>query len=109
MDDLPILDRARLDIITRGDRALADDFLRALIEEATGTIDRLSSALVAAEPAGVAELAHSLKGMATELGAQRLRAAAAAFEAEMEPARWGGHLDRTVAALAELRSLASGT
>ena len=97
-----------MELITRGDAALADEFLRALIDEATGTIERLRSTISANEPVAVVDLAHSLKGMATELGALRLRAAAAALEAEAKPERWGGHLDGAITALAELRSLASG-
>ena len=107
MDDLPILDRARLDLISRGDLALADEFLRALIDEATVTIERLRSALSASQPTAVADLAHSLKGMATEVGALRLRVAAAALEAEAKPERWAGLLGDAITALADLRSLAN--
>jgi HPt (histidine-containing phosphotransfer) domain-containing protein len=105
MEDLPILDGARIELISRGNGALAHEFLQALIDEATETIGRARALITAGDQRGVADLAHTLKGMAAELGALRLRAAAAALEVEAQPNRWAGHLDGTIAALAELRSL----
>jgi HPt (histidine-containing phosphotransfer) domain-containing protein len=104
MDDLPILDRARLDLATRGNAALADEFLGALFEEAGDLIVRLGALMGGDERLAVADAAHTLKGMATELGAMRLRAAAAALEAELRPLCWPENVERVAAALAELQA-----
>jgi HPt (histidine-containing phosphotransfer) domain-containing protein len=109
MEDLPIVDRARLDLITRGDAALAQEFLGDLIAEATDVLDQLGAVIGGGDRVAVADLAHRLKGMSTEIGAPRLRAAAAALETEGDPERWGGHVECAVIALHELRSLAKGT
>jgi HPt (histidine-containing phosphotransfer) domain-containing protein len=105
--DLPVLDQERLRLVTRGDAELASDLLRQLIDEAEDVLQRLHRALAGGDRAAVADLAHALKGMAAEVGALRLRAAAVALEAEPQPALWLGLLDRARAALVELRSLAS--
>jgi HPt (histidine-containing phosphotransfer) domain-containing protein len=103
MNDLPILDRERLTLITRGNAALADEFLDALMIEATELLDRLSGLILGNDMVAVSDVGHTLKGMATELGALRLRAAAAEFEAETDPTRWSAHLVRVNGALSELR------
>jgi HPt (histidine-containing phosphotransfer) domain-containing protein len=108
MDDLPVLDRTRLQLITRGDAALANEFLGALVEEADALIDRLRSVLRSGDRTAVSDLAHALKGMATEIGAQRLRAAAAVLEAEAQPEKWPAGLDGARLAVAELRALPDG-
>jgi HPt (histidine-containing phosphotransfer) domain-containing protein len=108
MDEPPILDRARLDLITRGDAALANEFLGDLIAEATDVLEQLGPAIASGDRFAVADLAHRLKGMSAEIGALRLRAAAAALEAEDRPERWGEGIERAVMALHELRSLAKG-
>ena len=104
MDDVPILDRARVELVTRGNAALAGEFLGALFEEASDLIERLSGLIVGDDRVAVADVAHTLKGNATELGAMRLRAAAAALEAEVQANLWPEDLDRVRAALAELHA-----
>jgi HPt (histidine-containing phosphotransfer) domain-containing protein len=104
MDVLPIVDRARLKLIARGDTALGNEFLDELVTEATTIVERLGATIAAGDRPGVRDLAHNLKGMAAELGALRLRAAAAALDAELEPERWPQHLDAAITALADLRS-----
>jgi HPt (histidine-containing phosphotransfer) domain-containing protein len=106
--ELAALDGTRLDLITRGDAALAAEFLEALVEEGGAVLARLGTACTAGEPVAVRDLAHALKSMSAELGAQRLRAAAAELEAEAGPARWPALLAGAVAALDELRLLTSG-
>jgi len=103
VDDLPILDRARLDRITRGDAALANEFLGALFEEAAALIERLAGLLDSEDGVAVADAAHTLKGMAAELGAMQLRAAAAAFETEVRRELWPTCLERVRTALAVLQ------
>jgi len=105
VDELPILDRARLDAITRGDNALAAEFLHDLIVEGEAILAQLRTSIATNDRPAVAELAHSLKGMSTEIGAVRLRAVAAALEAETHPERWRVHLDSARNAIDELRSL----
>jgi HPt (histidine-containing phosphotransfer) domain-containing protein len=105
MDDLPVIDRARLQLITRNDAALADEFLGALIVEAAGLIEALGSLIGAGDHQPVTDIAHTLKGMSTEVGAMRLRAAAAALEADPEPEAWPDHFKRVKAALEELREV----
>jgi HPt (histidine-containing phosphotransfer) domain-containing protein len=109
MDDLLVLDGARLQLITRGDAALASEFVGALIEESDAVIAQLCSALEACDRVAVSDLAHALKGMATELGAQRLRAVAATLEAEAQPAAWPAHVQAARRAVAELRSFPIGS
>jgi len=104
MDEVPILDRARLELITRGDAALASEFLAALFEEVGALLERLGALLASDDRVAVADVAHTIKGNATELGAMQLRAAAAALETEPQPERWPQCVERVRTALAELRS-----
>lgn len=104
MDDLPVLDRARLGLASRGNTALADEFLNALFEESTSLIGRLGDLIAGDDGAAVADVAHTLKGISAELGAMRLRAAAAALEAQPQRARWGEAAERIRVALAELQA-----
>jgi len=103
MDDLPILDRARLELATRGNAALAKEFLDALFEEATPLIERLGVLIGGEDRLAVSDAAHTLKGMAAELGAMQLRAAAAALEAEVREQEWPLCLERLRTALVELQ------
>jgi len=74
-----------------------------LFESAEEMLEQLRDRIASGDGDAVAASAHSLKGMATELGVLRLRAAAIGLESEREPAGWSGHLDRAKAAIAELR------
>jgi HPt (histidine-containing phosphotransfer) domain-containing protein len=107
--DLPILDRARLELITRGNAALADEFLGVLFEEARDLTEKLGALLGSEDRLAVSNAAHTIKGMAAELGALQLRAAAAALEAEGEPARWPDAVNDVNAKLAELRAHLDGS
>ncbi len=103
MHEPPILDADRLTLVTRGNKALADEFLEALIVEASELLERSKALRGSDDRVAVGDIAHTLKGMATELGAQRLRAVAVALEAETDPVRWPEHVERAYAAVAELR------
>jgi HPt (histidine-containing phosphotransfer) domain-containing protein len=103
VDDLPVLDRARLDLISRGKTALATEFLTDLIDEGQAIVTQLRSLSATDARTTVADLAHTLKGMAGEVGASRLRAAAAALEAEVQPQQWHELILNANAAIAELR------
>jgi HPt (histidine-containing phosphotransfer) domain-containing protein len=100
----PALDRARLNRIAGGDAVLAAEFLHALIEEAQEVLDLIVTAAASGDRTAVAEFAHRLKGMAAEIGASRLRAAAAALEAEESELRLS-HVNSVRSALSELRVL----
>jgi len=103
VDELPILDRARLELATRGNAALATEFLNALFEEADPLIERLGVLVGGEDRLAVSDAAHTLKGMAAELGAMQLRAAAAALEAELRSEQWPLCLEHVRTALAELQ------
>jgi HPt (histidine-containing phosphotransfer) domain-containing protein len=103
MDDPVILDRERLTLITQGNSVLADEFLEALLVEADELLEHLNVLTGGDDRVAVSDIGHTLKGMAMELGALRLRAAAAALEAETDPAQWSERLRHITAALAELR------
>jgi HPt (histidine-containing phosphotransfer) domain-containing protein len=75
-----------------------------LIEEAQEVLDLIVGATASDDRTALAELAHRLKGMAAELGALRLRAAAAALETE-DPEGQRIHVDAVRSALSELRML----
>jgi HPt (histidine-containing phosphotransfer) domain-containing protein len=105
MDESPAVDKVRLDLITRGDPALAREFLSDLIDEAATTIENVQTAIAGNDQSRVRALAHTLKGMSAEVGAARLRAAAAALESETDPAMWDVRLEGARAALADLRSV----
>ena len=104
MDTPPILDRVRLDLITSGNAALSAEFLAVLFVEADALILRLDGLPASGDRLTVTDIAHTLKGAAAELGAMQLRLAAADLEAETEPMRRPGDIERLRAALAELRA-----
>jgi HPt (histidine-containing phosphotransfer) domain-containing protein len=106
MDDLPIIDRVRLELISRGSAARADEFMGALLEESDDILVQLRTLVATAgiDRSAVSDAAHTLKGMAAEVGASRLRAAAAVLETEADQARWPGQLNALTIALTELSS-----
>jgi HPt (histidine-containing phosphotransfer) domain-containing protein len=99
MDAQPIIDEARLHLICGGDAALAEELLDDLLAESDEVLQRLR----AASEGGVADLAHLLKGMATEIGAPRLQAAAHALEEELEPGSVSYRLAAVIVAVEEIR------
>jgi HPt (histidine-containing phosphotransfer) domain-containing protein len=103
VDDLPIIDRARLERITRSDSKLAAEFLAALLDEAGQILDRLTVLVEADDRVAISDAAHTLKGMSAEVGALRLRAAAAALESEVQKERWPTCLEAARNALLELQ------
>jgi HPt (histidine-containing phosphotransfer) domain-containing protein len=107
VNDPPILDHDRLTLITGGNAALAAEFINALFAETGELLERLDDALRAADQAAISNIGHTLKGIAAEVGAMRLRAAAADLEAEIEPERWPQRVECLRKALDELRSHAS--
>jgi len=104
----PIIDRARLDRICMGKPEMAKVFLDSLIDEARPIVDGLAALLGTDDRAALRESAHGLKGMAGNVGAAQLQAAAFALERGAADGADGDAL-RTqvagvVAALSDLRS-----
>lgn len=108
MTTVPIIDRARLDLVCMGNADLAGELLDLLIEEATPIVAGLPALVSAADKPAVREGAHSVKGIAGNVGAARLQAAALDLErSATEAADVGvlaGLLETVVTALAELRT-----
>jgi HPt (histidine-containing phosphotransfer) domain-containing protein len=99
----PVVDRTRLDRITRGNPALARELIDELVEESRGIVERVRASIAASGAREVHDAAHKLKGMAGELGALRLRAAALGLEVETSPERWPAARAAVERALDELQ------
>jgi len=108
MTTLPVIDRDRLDKVCMGNPGMAREFIDLLIEEATPILAALPASVAADDGAAVREGAHAVKGIAGNVGAARLQAAALLLErsAADGAARTvlAEQLDGVVSALAELRS-----
>jgi HPt (histidine-containing phosphotransfer) domain-containing protein len=98
-DDRPI-DLVHLARMTLGERSLEREVLALFDRQSTLLLARMRSAA----PAGVATLAHTLKGSARGIGAWRVARAAEALEAA-DAADLGAALDRLAAATEEARAL----
>ena len=99
-DDRPI-DLVHLARTTMGDRSLEREVLQLFDRQSTLLIARMRSAA----PAGVATLAHTLKGSARGIGAWRVARAAEALELAAGASDAGGALDRLAAASDEARAV----
>jgi HPt (histidine-containing phosphotransfer) domain-containing protein len=108
MTTVPIIDRARLDLVCMGNPALAGEFLDLLIEESSPIVDGLPALVAAGDAAAVREGAHSVKGIAGNVGAARLQAAALVLERSAAGGAAASvlaeQLAAVAAALAELRT-----
>jgi HPt (histidine-containing phosphotransfer) domain-containing protein len=80
MNELPVLDRARLDAITGGSAPLARELVAALIGEARALAQQIHVAVAETDGGRTADLVHALKGVAGNVGAVRLQHAAGEFE-----------------------------
>jgi HPt (histidine-containing phosphotransfer) domain-containing protein len=107
--DHPVLDLERLSLITRRDAALAYEYLDALASEANELLAPVRSPDIIAGPERVASAAHTLKGIACEVGASRLAFLAAEFESDPQEDHRTAHLAAIDAALRDLRAAALGT
>jgi HPt (histidine-containing phosphotransfer) domain-containing protein len=108
MTAIPIIDRDRLEKVCMGKPEMAQIFVDALIDETAPIVAALPESIVARNYAAVREAAHAVKGMAANIGAIRLSAAAELLERESVAAPTtevlSKGLDGLVAALAELRT-----
>ena len=96
-----VLDRAHLARMTFGDRSLEREVLQLFDRQSELLIDRMR----ASGPAGVATLAHTLKGSAAGVGAGRVARAAEAAEliATSAPDDCNGAIDQLAQAVDEVR------
>jgi HPt (histidine-containing phosphotransfer) domain-containing protein len=103
MEALPIVDRERLLRVSRGSAERAHGYFRALADDAQIASQRIRDAHAAGDAHALHELVHSLKGMALEVGAPRVAAAAAALDTERDPALLPDCVDALSKVIAELR------
>jgi HPt (histidine-containing phosphotransfer) domain-containing protein len=106
--DPPVIDQARLDLICMGDAALCRELIASLIDEASPIIDELPELVDAKNAVAVRQQAHTLKGIAGNVGAGRLQAAALLLErGAADGAPWdqlAQHLAAATAALTEVKA-----
>ena len=98
-DGTPVLDRETVIKRLGGDQAIYEELLAYMMDTVQGTLDGLTQAFAGNDPRNVRLLAHSLKGEAATLGAERLRRAAA----EVEELGAGGDLGGAECAMSLLR------
>lgn len=92
------IDRAELDAQTFGDAELADEVLALFAGQCRSILPRLTDPSLPA--AQRADLAHTLKGSASGVGATRVRACADAAEARLRAGAGAVALDDLVQAVA---------
>jgi HPt (histidine-containing phosphotransfer) domain-containing protein len=97
-----VLDHAHFERMTFGDRSLQLEVLQLFDRQAEMLLGRMRIS----EPAAVATLAHTLKGSATGIGAERVARAAedAECSAAKAPAECGRAIDRLAQAVDEVRA-----
>jgi HPt (histidine-containing phosphotransfer) domain-containing protein len=92
------IDRAALDVQTGGDADLAREVLDLFAGQCRSILPRLLDP--AGPPDRRADLAHTLKGSAAGVGAERVRTLADATEARLRAGDGGAPLDDLAAAVA---------
>jgi HPt (histidine-containing phosphotransfer) domain-containing protein len=85
VSDLAVVDRARIDEVCKGDDSLAIELIGMLLDEAAPIVDALGACVQSNDVAQMNELAHSLKGIAGNVGAAELRDAAARMQTDTAP------------------------
>jgi HPt (histidine-containing phosphotransfer) domain-containing protein len=81
----PVIDGGRLQSICAGERELAVELIEALIEEAQPLVTSATELTQRCAHGELRETAHALNGIAGNIGAVRLQAAAAALETAAAP------------------------
>jgi two-component system sensor histidine kinase/response regulator len=103
------IDRARIEAVCGGDDALAVELIGMLVEDAGPIVDALDAAVSSNDIPQVNEHAHSLKGIAGNVGAADLRDAAGRLQTATAPdastsrSVIGAELAAIVAALEDVR------
>jgi HPt (histidine-containing phosphotransfer) domain-containing protein len=97
-----VLDRDHLARMTFGDRSLEREVLQLFDRQSELLLERMR----ASEPAGIATLAHTLKGSAVGIGATRVASAAAEVEAtaQAKPGESSRAIDELAQAVEEARA-----
>ena len=100
-----VLDRDHLARMTFGDRSLEREVLQLFDRQSELLLERMR----ASEPAGIATLAHTLKGSAVGIGATRVASAAAEVEAtaQAKPGESSRAIDALAQAVEEARAAIS--
>jgi two-component system, sensor histidine kinase and response regulator len=98
VDDLPVLDRKRMQVLSEGDPQFERELIEAFIANVETNLSTLQSCIAVDDLNGVAREAHSLKGASADIGGVALAACAARIEA----AAIAGAMADVTAILAEL-------
>lgn len=111
VDALPVLDRPGAMERVGGDAALLEELLTMLLDQIQTALPELTQAIHAGDSHQLERVAHSLKGAAASLGAERFRQRA--FELEMigrsgDVASAGAALERLVDEERALRAAIAG-
>lgn len=72
MATTPILDRAAALQQVGGDETMYEEFLQILLEEATAELEQMAQAIAQKDAESLEHAAHSLKGGAASMGANRI-------------------------------------
>lgn len=82
MSDAPFIDPVALDNLRAlGDEAFLQEIIDIFLTDTPKRVDELRQATVSGDQATFVRAAHSIKGSASNLGAEQLRAIAATLEA----------------------------
>ena|SRR3569833_1281855 len=94
------LDLAVFQALCADDSAFQAELIETFLTHSQHTVDEVHRALTGLDAAALRQAAHSLKGAASEIGAEPLRCAAA----QLEEAAREGRVDASVAALGQVLS-----
>ncbi len=83
-NEIPVYDREAFLERLAGDRGIADYILEVFVEQLPGQTGDLLVAVQAGDWAGAADRAHSIKGSAANVGAERIRKLALEVEKACE-------------------------
>jgi HPt (histidine-containing phosphotransfer) domain-containing protein len=105
------VDRGRIEAVCGGDDGLAVELIAMLVDDAALIVDALGTCLQTNDIAVANDLAHSLKGIAGNVGAAELRDAAARLQTATAPDAAPPHalLVEEVAAIAAALERVRGT
>lgn len=111
---VPVIDGRRLESLCAGEVLLAVELVDALIEDAQPLVTSIAQLADRRMNDELRNAAHSLKGIAGNIGAVRLQSAAAALEAAARDHDWDavacgtGDIQLALAAVERLRATWSG-
>ncbi len=100
LSDIPIWDREIMMVRIMNDEAIASILIEGFIEDTPHQIESLYCSMDRGDMAGVKLQAHTIKGSASQIGAERLRAAAF----EVEKAANAGKQSEVISLATEIKS-----